>query len=120
MAMLESGISKRYKKFSPIAQLSGIAISTRIEVRRPIVQLKMISTSIAPNKKLEPSTRNIKEISSEVSLVIENETNGYCCCNELTRSLTLRAVFSVLISASLLTMIVAQSLPSTCDTLVIR
>ena len=82
----------QYRKISATAELKGTASSTRTEIRNPMVQPRITSTSIAPNTKLEPSTRNMIEISSDVSRVAENPMNGYCCFSSSTRALIAWAV----------------------------
>ena len=101
ITMFEIGTPKVYRQIRPTPELSGIASRTNIEIRRPIDHPKMIRTSIAPKTKLDPSTRNMIEISSDVSRVVEKSINGYCDFRSSTRLFTARAVPSVLISLSL-------------------
>ncbi len=71
----------------------------------------MTSTSIAPKTALEPSTRNMIQISFEVSRDVENWRSGYSSRKPSTSTLTALAAPRVLMSASLLTMIVADLRP---------
>ena len=105
---------------SATAALKGIAISTSIEIRRPIDHARMTRTSIAPKSALLPKHAKHDRISSDVSRVVENVMKGYVCFSSSTFALTASAAPSVLMSASLLTMIVAHFFPSSSATLMPR
>ena len=120
MTMFEMGTPAANKKIRPTAVLKGIAVNTRTEIRTPRDTVRITSTSVAPTAALEPSTENITRMSLEMSRVVEKVMWGYCSRSWSTRSLMARAVPSVLMLASLLTITVAVSLPSNWATLIRR